>query len=454
VRADLGVPADFSADVLAEAAAVRPAVPSRDETAIPFVTIDPPGSMDLDQALHIERLAHGFRVQYAIADVAAFVRPGGAVDGECHRRGETLYSPDIRTPLHPTSLSEGAASLLPGEVRPALLWRIDVDEDGNPTEFDVRRALVKSVARLDYATVQHDLDAGAADEVIDLLRAVGRLREAREVDRGGVSLHTPEQQVEELPDSSWTVAYRIPEPVEGWNAQISLLTGMCAARIMLDGGVGIVRTLPPPDEATVESIRRSAVALGVDWPASARYADVIRDLDPAKSAHGAVLRLATRLLRGAAYTAVDATVKGDVPVALMHSAVAAPYAHVTAPLRRLVDRYAGECCVALCAGGAVPDWARAALATLPDEMRDADHRAHEIDRAMVDVVEAALLQHRIGETFDAAVVEAHGDVGEVQLRDPAVRAKCTGGPLPLGTEVHVRLVTADPAKREVVFALT
>jgi exoribonuclease R len=453
VRVDLGVPVDFPADVVAEAGGVKPAPPSRDETALPFVTIDPPGSMDLDQALHIERLAGGFRVLYAIADVAAFVRPGGAIDGECHRRGETLYSPDIRTPLHPTSLSEGAASLLPGEVRPALLWRVDVDADGNPTSFEVGRALVKSVARLDYPSVQKALDAGTADEVIGLLRDVGRLREAREVDRGGVSLQTPEQQVEELPDGTWTVAYRTPEPVEGWNAQISLLTGMCAARIMLDGGVGIVRTLPPPDDVTVESIRRSAVALGVDWPTGVRYADVIRGLDPANPAHSAVLRLATRLLRGAAYTVVDAPVKGEVPPALMHSAVAAPYAHVTAPLRRLVDRYAGECCVALCAGEAVPDWARAGLAALPEEMRDADHRAHELDRAMVDVVEAALLQHRIGETFDAAVVEAHGDVGEVQLRDPAVRAKCTGGPLPLGTDVTVRLVTADPAKREVTFAL-
>ena len=93
--------------------------PAYDVTELPFLTIDPPGSMDLDQAMHLERRGAGFRVRYAIADVAAFVRPGGAIDAEAHRRVETLYSPDTRTPLHPPVLSEGAASLLPGQVRPA-----------------------------------------------------------------------------------------------------------------------------------------------------------------------------------------------------------------------------------------------------------------------------------------------------------------------------------------------
>ncbi len=110
------MPADFPADVLAEAeAAVRePDLPSSDLTDLPFLTIDPPGSTDLDQAMHLERRGDGFRVRYAIADVGAFVRPGGALDAEAHRRVETLYSPDTRTPLHPPVLSEGAASLLPG----------------------------------------------------------------------------------------------------------------------------------------------------------------------------------------------------------------------------------------------------------------------------------------------------------------------------------------------------
>ena len=78
---------------------------------VPFATIDPPGSRDLDQAMHIERSGEGHRVRYAIADVGAFVTPGAMLDGETHARGVTVYAPDRNTPLHPLVLSEGAASL-------------------------------------------------------------------------------------------------------------------------------------------------------------------------------------------------------------------------------------------------------------------------------------------------------------------------------------------------------
>ena len=134
-------------------------------------------------------------MHYAIADVAAFVRPGGALDTEAHRRVTTLYFPDGKVPLHPTVLSEGAASLLPGQTRPALLWRIDLDTEGRAVATDVRRALVRSRAKLDYAGVQRQIDAGTAEEPLALLRDIGRLREEQEVARGGISLDVPEQEI-------------------------------------------------------------------------------------------------------------------------------------------------------------------------------------------------------------------------------------------------------------------
>src|SRR5699024_8902046 len=120
-----------------------PDVVSRtDATDLPLVTVDPPGARDLDQAVLLERRGRGgFRVHYAIADVAAFVRPGGALDRETRRRGQTLYLPDGNIPLHPRVLSEDAGSLLPNRVRPAVLWRIDLAEDGAVEDFDARRAL-------------------------------------------------------------------------------------------------------------------------------------------------------------------------------------------------------------------------------------------------------------------------------------------------------------------------
>jgi exoribonuclease R len=222
---------------------------------------------------------------------------------------------------------------------------------------------------------------------------------------------------------------------------------MAAAKVMLAGGVGLLRTLPTPDPQSVESLRRSALALGIDWPDGTAYGDVLSALDPSRPPAAALLTLATRLLRGAAYTAFD----GAPPAVTTHSAVAAPYAHCTAPLRRLADRYVGEVCVALCAGTEVPAWARAALPALPAEMAAAVQRAHALDRAIVDLAEAVVLQHRVGEVFPGVVVESNSHGGTIQLADPAARGKVDGAALPLGQTVRVVLTEADPLTRSIRF---
>jgi exoribonuclease R len=450
VRAELSVPADFPAAVLAEADAVAraPSHPDRDATDIPFVTLDPPGSTDLDQAVHLSARAGTYVVRYAIADVAAFVAPGGQLDGEARGRGLTRYSPDLRTPLHPTVLSEGAASLLPGQPRPAVLWTIVLDAAGAPTSVDCHRAMVTSRAKLDYPAVQRAFDSGTPPEAIALLRTVGELRAAQARARHALELDLPDQEVTRA-GAGWTIAFRNQLPVERWNAEISLLTGACAASIMLAGGVGLLRTMPPPRAADVEHLRRIAPALGVDWPDGAAPGDVISAVsgsgDPR---HAAFLEQAARLLRGAAYTAFA----GTPPEQPLQSAVAAPYAHVTAPLRRLADRFATEVCLALSEGATPPAWATDALPALPKLMADADRRAGELERACVDLTEAWLLSGREGGEYDAVVVEAGQDRATVVLAEPAVRATCEGGPLPLGARVRVRLREADTDKRRVRFS--
>ena len=165
IRAQMHLPDAFPPDVesAAQDAAASVRLPDLDRTDIPLLTIDPPGSMDLDQAMHLERNGDGYRVHYAIADVASFVAPGGAIDLEANRRGETLYGIGHTIPLHPRILSEGAASLLPDQLRPALLWTIDLDADGAKIRAEVQRARVKSRQRCDYDGVQADIDAGKAD---------------------------------------------------------------------------------------------------------------------------------------------------------------------------------------------------------------------------------------------------------------------------------------------------
>ena len=455
IKREQALPLAFPPEVEALAAqvAATPRLPELDRTDIALVTIDPPGSMDLDQALHVERSGDGFRLHYAIADVAAFVTAGDAIDLEAHRRGETLYGADAKVPLHPKALSEGAASLLPGQLRPALLWTIDVDPGGEISTVDVRRARVRSRARLDYDGVQADIDGGRADPMWALVRALGELRKARERRRGGISLPLPEQEIHIDESGQWTLDFRARKPVEDWNEQLSLLTGMAAARLMVRAKVGVLRTLPKPEPWAIDRLRRTAKALGIAWPDALSYPEFIDSLDPSQPRHVAMMVASTSVLRGAAYVSFN----GEVPAQPMHWPLAAEYAHATAPLRRLVDRYSGETCVALCAGQPVPAWVLAALPALPATMQQADQRASRFERAVLDLVEAATLSSRIGEVFDGSIVELQHDDptrGVVVLREPAIEAPVSAdAPLPLGDRVRVRLVEADPARRSTRFAL-
>ncbi|MGZ4451679.1 MAG: RNB domain-containing ribonuclease [Nocardioides sp.] len=457
LQTELQVTPEFAPEVeaAAAAAAASPRLPDLDRTDLPFITIDPPSSMDLDQAMHLVRndKTGGYTVHYAIADLAAFITAGDPIDVEAHKRGESLYGADSKIPLHPKVLSEGAASLLPDQVRPALLWTIELDAHGEGTSTHVERARVRSTAKLDYAGVQADLDAGTASETIQLLKEIGLKRQALEVERGGVNLTLPDQEIEVTGDQ-WRLAYRKQLPVEEWNAQISLLTGFGAAALMVYARVGVLRTLPPADPRDVQHLHRTARALGIEWPAEMLYPEFIRTLDVAKPQHAAMMVACTRLLRGSGYATFD----GELPELTEHAALASEYAHVTAPLRRLVDRYAGEICVALCADEPVPGWVHDALATLPDEMRASARRSSAYERGVVDLVEAGVLAPRVGESFQGVIVEVDektGKRGSVTIQDPAVEAGVSSdGPLPLGTDVTVTLETADIATRTVAFTLT
>jgi exoribonuclease R len=144
-------------------------------------------------------------VRYAIADVAAFVAPGDPVDTAAHARGVTVYASDEKAPLDPPALSEGAASLLAGEWRPAVLWTLDLDPAGALVRTEVVRAEVRSIAQHTYDDVPGDLEP--------LLREVGERRLALQTARGGVRLNVPEQEVVRE-GGSWNMRYRVPLPAE------------------------------------------------------------------------------------------------------------------------------------------------------------------------------------------------------------------------------------------------
>lgn len=446
IRAELEIPAEYPSAAVTDAQESADAGPwiqpdRPDRTDLPLITLDPTGSMDLDQAVLIQQLEDGFRVFYAIADVAAFVRPGGPLEAESFVRGQTLYSPDRSTPLHPVNLSESGASLLPGQRRAAILWTIDLDAGGVAGAVDVARVWVRSVARLDYPGAQRDMEAACLHPSITLLPAVGELRQRLSRERHAITLDLPDTEIVKSESGHWTLEMRAIRTIEQYNAEISLLTGMCAADIMIRGEFGILRTLPNPDSQQVNGLRRSIKALGIPWPQGTPPGEIIGELNSENPKEAAFLDHAVRLLRGAGYTAFD----GHPPTTTEHAGVGAAYAHVTAPLRRLVDRFGTEICLSLVAGAPVPEWVRVRLEELPSVMAGSDRRANALEKACVGAVGTFLLHDRVGEFFTATVLQIDEDKNRasVLLLDPPVRARCSADYLAEGEVIKVELVSAE-----------
>ncbi|WP_306233625.1 RNB domain-containing ribonuclease [Agrococcus beijingensis] len=447
IREELGLGAEFPPEALAEAEAfaAAPRLPEADRSGVGFVTIDPEGSTDLDQALHIERAGDGFEVRYAIADVPAFVEPGGAIDAEARRRGQTMYAPDGRVPLHPPAVSEGAASLLEAQERGAYVWTMRLDASGAVVETALERARVRSREQLTYRQAQARVEAG--DAMLGLLREVGELRIALEEAREGASLDMPEEEIAHV-DGAYRIERRELLPVERWNAQISLMTGMEAANLQLQAKRGILRTMPRPPESDVARFRKEVRAIGEEWAEGEHYGAFLRRLDRAKPTTLAILQAARRLFRGAGYTVLDE--RSDAS-ALEQAAIGAPYAHTTAPLRRLVDRYVLAHCEAIANGREIPQWASDGLDGLPEIMAESGRAAGQLERASIDAVEIAMLRSRVGDEFDAVVVETRKEGATIQLIDPPTEAACDTVAEP-GERVRVRLVEADLAARRLRFA--
>lgn len=453
----LGLPSEFPLEVLEQAESLRANPPDFaghvDRTSLDFITIDPATSMDLDQALHIQRDGDGYIVHYAIADVAAWVEPDSPIAAEAWKRGQTMYAPGAKVPLHPPALSEDAASLLAdGQPRPALLWSHRVDASGTVVASTVERAMVLNRAKLSYLDVSAQLRSENPSETAVLLAEVGKLRVAKEIERGGINLNLPDQEI--VPENgTWRLQFRTVLDVEEWNAQISLMTGIAAAHMMVDGGAGILRTLPPAEPSAVAKLRRTAASLNVAWPEDLAYPDFVRALDPTKPRELAVIFQCTALFRGAGYLAFRDGAPETDP---QHAAVASVYAHTTAPLRRLVDRFVLETCLSLSTGVPVPDWVTDAFDGLPGVMQETGQTASSYERGVIDLAEALVLKPKVGEVFDAVVVDVNprSGYGVFQITEFAIEARIKGTDREsVGRHVRVRLDGVDLVKGHVSFSV-
>ena len=478
LRTTLELPGPFPEDVLrdAEAAVAEHKLPDLDLTHVEFVTIDPASSTDLDQALFIERSDGGYKVFYAIADVPSFVAPGGALDAETRRRGQTFYTPDGRIPLHPEIISEAAGSLLAGQLCAAFVWEFELDAAAEVTSVLVRRAQVRSRAKLSYKGVQAELDAGTAAPVLQLLKEVGIKRVELERLRGGASLNMPEQEIQQLPDGGYRIVAAPPLPVEDWNAQISLMTGMAAAALMLQGEVGILRTMPAPDEASLRHFHRQTHALGKPWDGEMRYGEYLRTLDPtdprqlaivhsaghalprcrvhALRRHGAGSRRPVRHRRrlrpfhGAVAAAGRPLRAGDLrgPEQRHRSSGLGPGGPAVPPCHHghlgPARREAGAAVAGHRGGGAARQPRRPGIRRRR-HLRPQAGEGHQLQRQR---------QANGNGNGGKANGNGNGPSGIVQIAEPAVTARCPGELEP-GTQVRVRVVSSDIATREIQLEL-
>ncbi len=440
IRTEFHVPDGFPPDVVAMAQKAAKRVPNQhaDRTAMPFVTLDPATSTDLDQAFSIEASGGDLLLHYAIADVAWFVEDGDAIDLEAWTRGETLYLPDGKAGLYPPVIAEGSASLLPNGPRPAVIFTVRIAGDGAARLDGAERAIIQSRAKLAYDSVRaSDVPAGFAE--------IARRMAAAEERRGASRVDPPEQEVEQLADGTFQLAFRPLLQSERDNAALSLAANMAIADAMLAHRTGLFRVMAPPDASKVQRLRNAAQALGLSWPASTSLADYQRTLDPGNRQQAALMLEIRRAGSGASYQPYE---EGVVP---WHEAMAATYAHATAPLRRLADRYVVRCVLAIANGQPVPHAVTEAFARLPKVMGRAGARASQINHAAIDLAEAVMLKGREGETFKAVVTDAGDQRVRVQLSDMPVVANVRASGPKQGDGLTLKLISADPGQRLVVF---
>lgn len=468
IETEFALPTAFPAEVDAAAAAATADLSGRvDLRTIPFVTLDPAASTDLDQAFAITGDGSDLILSYAIADVGAFVPVGSVLDVEAWGRGVTVYLPHRRVPQYPPALSERAASLLPDGDRPAVVFTVAIAADGSPSLRDAQRAVVRSRSKRGYETTD------PAD--IPLLAELARRAAANDAVRGAQRVEPPEQEIiDDLSARSGIgLQFRARRASESANAALSLACNMAVAATSAAAGVGLFRDLAEPNDREIASLRRVAAGFGIAWEPGESLTTLAGRLDPAHPRDATLQLAARRAGGGARYRFYEngpdgrlapSTRVGRGPIALpsptpdsspqgspWHAAMAAPYVHATAPLRRLADRSVVDLAVLLRTGGSPTNDARDRLAALPAVMARADGVAARVERACLDLAETVLLRDRVGELFDAVVVDTNKDGCTITVAAPAVRARLSHTSREPGDRVRVRLTEADPETRTIRF---
>lgn len=415
-----------------------------DLVGVPFVTVDNDGSRDLDQALHVATLGTtdesagesvpGWRLRYALADAAWYVRPGSALWTEALARGASLYAPDRAIPMLPRHLSEGLVSLGPGVERRALVFDMQVDVDGVVRRTALLRARVRSRLQLTYVGVQRVVDGeialeaaraahpaslsvgvdagerGAIEASLRALRDAGECLQRRQRLRGVVAYDRTESDVRIDTDlSTFDVTPRRRLDSERWNEQLSLAcnTEGAALLVALDADdpsiEPIFRVHDAPGSARSRELESTLEELvdTLDLDGAWRRADGVslaewfEDLpDDAPRRRRAVQRQILRAQRASNYRPKPGR---------HHALAAASYARFSSPMREIVGIHTHLACLEAIgldsAGGTAPTGERLDPAALRDAVIAAAEAARQrqktLDRGVLFAVIAAVFERDI-----------------------------------------------------------
>jgi ribonuclease R len=412
-----GIPHVFSEEALAEAelAAQLPLSEEHREDlrALPIVAIDPIDARDHDDAIWAESDGEGgFRAVVAIADVSFYVRPGGAVDKEARKRGNSVYFPDRVVPMLPHVLSSDVCSLGQGQDRAAMACHLKISKQGKVTEWRFSRALVRIAEVIAYEDAQARIDSGNGGATLDNLWAAWRALFAARQSRDPLELELPERRVV-LDEKGRIAEIALRERLDAHRVveDFMIAANVAAAKALESKASPVVyRVHEPPTREKLITLRDyfdsigKKLALGQVITPSL-FNRMIKDIaDEGEKAlvMEAVLRSQTQAYYGPKNA-------GHFGLAL------GSYAHFTSPIRRyadllvhraLVDAYGFEQPAPkakLPAKSGLSPQDRDDLSKVTDAISLTERRAMEAERDTIDRYVAAWLSARVGELFPCRI---------------------------------------------------
>jgi ribonuclease R len=484
------IPNEFPKAVIDEAEAAKPAALQgrEDWRELPLITIDPADAKDHDDAVHAApdpdpNNAGGYILTVAIADVAAYVRPGSAMDREAQERGNSVYFPDRVVPMLPERISNNLCSLRPREDRPALAVRMVIGPDGRKIRHSFHRVMMRSAEKLSYQQAQAAID-GRPDEVTKpildtvlkpLWAGYALVKKARDI-REPLYLDLPERKIVLKPDGTVDRVF-VPERLEAHRLieEFMILANVAAAEALEKAQSDLIYRVH--DEPTLEKMRSLSevlASIGLKLPTQGAlrpelFNRILRSVEGSEHQ----LFINEVVLRSQSQAEYSAENYGHFGLNLKR------YAHFTSPIRRYADLIVHRALISglkLGKDGLPPDTTRAELIEISAKISAAERRAMAAERETIDRLIAHFLADRIGATFEGQIsgvtkaglfiklreTGADGFVPAATIGDDyyrfdekthSMRGEHTGETYRLGDKVEVKLVEAAPVAGALRFEL-